>query len=266
MNETSVLQHTVDKNILYVYMGVNIFGFVVTLINFVCLLTIKTLNTNLRGTLLSFSFANLFGVLFFLWDSLDNLYELGIDHEFSLLIGLCYSVLLTFAHLLCLVLAEYTIISAKYRHIGRTFNGLMVMLWIICVSLCSLLMFTKARTLRIVTVCLILLPWFGFTLFYLIVMKKQRNRKVQIECYIEKNQRINKRRKSDIMFPRFILVTYYLCSLPLACKEAYYVAENQPIHQTETFIMLIIYSVNFIFISSAAIYLRTRSKWKINYS
>ena len=254
-------EHAGDE-VLFVCFAVTSVGVIVTTASIVCLVTIKTLNVILKQTLLSYSIANLLGCLFLLYQFISEKYMM---YRVNLLRGMTCTVTLSLLHLLCLILAEYTFVSGKFRHKTKSFIGLLIICWMASIATCSLTFIAADKTLQEIVPVVILLSWLGTITFYMTIMKKHRYRKSKVYIYSDNLRRDGKKRiqrGNDILFPRIALFTYFLCALPWACQEIHYLVQEKAVHDTQLFVILIVYSINFYFISIISFYLRARSKWK----
>ena len=244
---------------LIVYGG----GVLISIIGIICMIKVTSLVENIRGTLISFSVANLFGTGFLFFYTVVTNYNFGMKiHEFRLFVGLICSLTLSLSHLVCMVLAEYILISSRFRRASASFKGFLFISWVVCVSACSNLIFVTEETQAIVFFTLIIFSFFAFVIFYITVMKFHRNRACYISAIRKSYLRGNtpsRYKDGEILFPRIIVASYFACVLPFAIRGIFdYIATGSFADNSWDFIFLIVFSLNFYFVGFVCIYLRLR--------
>ena len=234
-------------------------GVILSAIAIVCMATIKELNSIFSGTLLSHSVANLLGGFFFLWTTISEIYHLKFEQiNPPPVVSMTVSVMLSMAHLMCLVLAEYIQISGRFRYVTKSFRPVIVIIWFLTMCMCSVLFFLDAKITEVFSFTFIIITWLGFIVFYTSVMKYYRNHRLRIVQYSINNIKDPILAK-EIYFPRVVLAVYFACTLPWAFKEAHYVNNDLSVRDSMSYYLIMVYSLNFHVVSLTCIYLRCRN-------
>lgn len=247
---------------LYVTLVIDTIGILLSSIAIVCMVTIKELDSIFTGTLLSHSIANVVGGLFFLFSTITEMLHVvikGINPP--TVISMAVSIMLSIAHLLCLVLAEYIQISGRFRYVTKSFRPVLVIVWFLVFCSCSVLFFLDRKTTEMISFTIIIISWLGIIAFYTSIMKYYRNHQSRIVQYSISNIRDPVVGK-DIIFPRVILAVYFFCTLPWAFKEAHYVKNNLSVYDSVSYYLITVYSLNFHVVSLTCVYLRCRNNEK----
>ena len=261
MNSTTEEAHASSTSLIFTLV-IDTIGIILSIIAIICMSTIKELDSIFSGTLLSHSFANLLGGFFFLWATFSEIFLIEIPGiNPSTVISMSVSVMLSIAHLLCLVLAEYIQISGRFRYVTKSFRPLLVIVWFLAICVCSVLFFLDTKTTEVISFVSIIISWLGFIAFYTSVMKYYRNHHSRIVQYSINNIKDPVLGK-DIYFPRIILAVYFVCTLPWAFKEAHYVKNSLSVFDSLSYYMITVYSFNFHAVSLTCIYLRCRNNEK----
>ena len=246
--------------------AVNLSGFVLIFVSIICLATIKNLIETLRGTLFSLSVGNLLGCSFLLYYSIVRKYDIGIgimEHKIHFLMtsGVNFTVMLAVCHMFCLTLAEYGIVRCK--HSMENFTGLLIISWILSGTSCSLLIFGDFGNIKNITAGIVFISFLCFLIIYICSIEKHRNRKRRVERFkkLAMHGAVRNSRR-NIIFPRLMLVSYFLSVLPWATQQVHYSIKNMKIEHFTEFILLVIYSLNFHVIAILCIFMRTRKPWE----
>lgn len=246
----------VEDGILVLGIVVNAVSVILALLSIVAMATVKGLKRIIKETLISFTFANFLGGVFFMGNFIAWLQNIDFDSNTSTLVGLCCTALLSVNHLACLAFTEYMMVSHQFQKNTKSFCGVLGILWF--VAICSCILFLERQVGEIVAISVILLSGIGFTAFYLTLVKKYRDRQANVDKYTA-NQVQDAADRNQIYFIRVLLCAYFLCSMPWAFKEVYYLREGITSERdTVSAIMDILYSINFYFISTVCIFLRAR--------
>lgn len=253
--------HGTDHALVIGNIIVDCIAFILCIVSLVCMWTVKNINRTIQETLVSFSFANLMGASFFVWNGIAVIQHIGVkDMSKNFLIGFCCSMLLSVVHLSCIVLAEFIIVSSHFKDFTRSFRGVLGICWFISIILCTFVIFLELQVAQTLTFVVIVLSWSSFIVFYLTVMRKYRNRRCNLNFYKSSQIRDCQEIGQEIYFPRVIVVSYYLCALPWAFKEIFYIYNNIEDEEDATSIWtLIVYSLNYYLISFVCLHLRFRN-------
>lgn len=243
---------------------VNIIGVILSVISISCLLAINRRRCagTLKGTLISYTFVNILTSTYIIFSACVIKFQVAFELDFSILLGLNCSVLLSVAHLVCLSIAEYVILSSRLTNETKSFTGLIVMCWILGISGCSFLVSVSAGTLQLVIPTVLFTGIVGMVFAYCCLMSKYRYRKRKIDFYKMRNERgIKKKlRGKNMIFPRLIIVLFFLSSLPVGCIQLYYRTKGILHEEDEIgFEMILIYSLHFIYVAVICISVKIRS-------
>lgn len=252
--------------VMYISLVVYSGGSLVSLLGIISMATFKTLVQYIRGTLISFSIANLFGSAYLLLCTIMVYFDINIrvePNDFPLIVGIVCSTALSLSHLTCIVLAEYIIISARFRRASKSFTGFLFISWVVCITACSNLIFVAERTQMIIAFTLIVFSFIAFVFFYVTVMKYHRNRASYISAI--KNSYLRGETpptysSGNILFPRIIVASYFASVLPFAIRDVYDVTQTQDhsVISTTDIVFVILFSFNFYIAGIVSIGLRCK--------
>ena len=262
-NSTTVIGEAhASATSLYVTLVIDAIGILLSIIAIVCMATIKEMDPIFRGTLLSHSIANVVGGLFFVWTTVTEMLHVEFKQiNPPTVVSMAVSIMLSIAHLLCIVLAEYIQISGRFRYVTKSFQPLLVIIWFLVMCSCSVLFFLDTKTTEMISFTIIIISWLGIIAFYTSIMKYYRNHQSRIVQYSISNIRDPVVGK-EIRFPRVVLAVYYLCTLPWAFKEAHYVKNSMSVYDSISYYLITVYSLNFHAVSLTCVYLRCRNNEK----
>lgn len=242
----------------------NIIGVLLSIISIPCFMSISRRRCagSFKDTLISYTFVNILTSAYIIFSTCVIKFQIAFELDFSFLLGLNCSVLLSVAHLVCLSIAEYVIISSRLTNETKRFTGLIAMCWILGASGCSLLFNVSVGTLQLVIPIVLFTGIIGMAFVYCCLMSKYRYRKRKIDFYKMRNERgIKKKlRGKNMIFPRLIIVLFFLSSLPMGCIQLYYRTKGILHEEDEMgFEMILIYSLHFIYVAVICICVKIRS-------
>ena len=238
----------------------NCSGVLFTVFSIICVITNVSIDPSLCGILLSFSIANLLGIVMLTYDTIALICYHG---EQRLGFVATISVTLSTSHLMLLILAEYVIItSSSSRRSVKDFTGLIIISWIISVTLGSVNVVTLRKDARVIfAVGFILVVFFIFTCYLVIVRRHIRAKRI-LEAYKKHFLKVSFRRNKvvktywNLKYFAIIICSYVSCSIPWVVNEFREGLEITPSSPMFHSISLVIYSLNFYFPSAICMYLR----------
>ena len=162
---------------------INSGALILIIISLICTVINRSIERSLRGILISYSAANTVGSCFFIYDMLT--YSCGGDHK-KLNFMYAVTVLMSFAHILLLILHYQNILSCSKKTKGRDFVGLIFTSWVTSSALGCIETSLDVHTSHLVVVVGFAVMAVVVLLAYVFVLRKQRTAKAIRLTYIKR--------------------------------------------------------------------------------
>lgn len=173
------------------------------------------------------------------------------------------TIMLSIVHITMLMLAEYVILTSCLRRRAGDFTGLIITSWIISITIGLATVVSRERSRTLFSIFFVV-TIFLFTVTYFVLMRKhrrmQRLQMKYIKTFLQERPEAKMtkivKRCWQLKFVGVVIFSYATCSLPWVINEIREVANQRNHDENVHFSSLIVYSLNFYFLSSVCIYLK----------
>ena len=163
---------------------------------------IHGIDNRFKHIMASYGFSNTIANIFFV-TNLSQEYIVNAKRHYHLrYLGTAWSILVSLLHLMCLVVAEFIHVSNFFKTSSKSFRSILLVLWILATSSCSLLDIADLVMIKYASSIAIITCFFFFVVFYLTIIRKYIKKRLDIEYEKSKLVRKNAPKKNKKTFKR----------------------------------------------------------------
>lgn len=208
----------------FLYIALDTTALALSFLAIISSIMIHGIDNRFKHIMASYGFANMIANIFYIVN-LSQEYTMSVKKHYHIrYLGTAWSILASLLHLMCLAVTEFIHVSNFFKTSSKSFRSILLVLWILAIFSCSLLDIAGLVVVKYASSISIIAFFFIFLMFYLTIIRKYIQKRLDIEHEKRKLVRKNAAKKNKktfemICFPRVILLGYFTCTLPMAISK-----------------------------------------------